>query len=166
MSSDTGVRQKISDYVTGELDAFDLEDWISTVVWDAPPSEERQLGYDALRLLAEASNGEWTDGELRVQLAKLCGMLPYGDRSTSGESPSLMSEGFLEKLSAAEEKRKQRASADEARLAALMCFAGAKAEASSPQWSETVQPSGPGFLDRPKGENETPDSAPAELAIG
>lgn len=156
MSSNTGIRQKISDYLAGRNDAFDLEDWISTEVWDAPPSDERQLGYDALRLLSEASNGEWTDQALRVQLAKLCGIVT--------DTPSLRVEGLLEKLSAAEESRGQTLKREDDQLAAIMRYAhlGSATAASS----GTAQPSDREFLHQPKAENETQRQAPKELAIG
>jgi len=162
MSSSAGVRQKISDYLAERIDAIDLEDWISTEIWDAPPSEERQLGDDALRLLAEASNGEWTDNELRLQLARLCGLAPYGQLSVSGETSSVVSEGFLEKLSEAEENKAQSPKGDEARLAAMMRYArfGSPTVGSS----ETAPPSDRGFLDQPTDENKTPSQVPKELA--
>ena len=156
MSSNTGMRQKISDYVVGKIDAFDLEDWISTEVWDAPPSDERQLGYDALRLLAEGSNGEWTDQELRVQLAKLCGIVT--------DTPSLRAEGFLEKLSAAEESREQAPKREEDQLAAVMRYAHLASPTAAS--SETAQPSDREFLHQPTAESETRRQAPKELAIG
>lgn len=78
-------------------------------------------------------------------------------------STAPVSEQFLDRLSAAEKARQDAPEGDEARVAALMLYAGIGV--TTPQWSETEQPSGLAFLDRPRGESETPGSPPAELAI-
>jgi hypothetical protein len=158
MSSNTGIPEKISDYLAGKVDASELGQWISIETWDIEnePPATRQLGYDVLRLLSEASNGEWTDQELRVQLAKLCGIVT--------DTPSLRAEGFLEKLSVAEESREQAPKREEDQLAAVMRYAHLASPMAAS--SETAQPSDREFLHQPTAESETRRQAPKELAIG
>lgn len=68
--SDLEIREQIARYVSREIDAAALEDWLQDFTWDAERSGG-QLATDALRLLAEYSNGDWTDDELRTRLGGL-----------------------------------------------------------------------------------------------
>jgi len=165
MSFDLQIREQISRYCAGQIDAAALETWLSAATWDIDDESPvtRQLAFDGLRLTSEAANGDWTEQELREHLGALCMVTDDTHSVLVGASTSPASEQLLDKLSAAEQERKGAPDSDEARLAALMRYAGAGA--TTPQSSETEQPSGPGFLGRPIGENETPGSAPAELAI-
>jgi hypothetical protein len=157
MSFDREIREQISRYCAGEIDAANLETWLAASTWemDNEPTAIRQLAFDALRLTSEAANGDWTDGELRQQLSDLCG-------NSIVETPSLVSEDFLGKLSAAEKNKGNRPKGDEARLAAMMRYVrfGSPTEGLS----ETVQPSDRGFLDQPRDESKTPSPVPKELA--
>ena len=67
--SDLEIREAIRRYITGDLDAPTLEDRLEAVAWDMPAAQ--RLVADALRLLAEHANGDWTDSELRERLGVL-----------------------------------------------------------------------------------------------
>jgi hypothetical protein len=69
--SDLEVREAIRDYIAGNVDARVLEDRLEDVAWDTPADPARKLTDDALRLLAEQANGDWTESELREQLGVL-----------------------------------------------------------------------------------------------
>lgn len=164
MSFDLQIREQISRYCAGQIDAAALETWLSAATWDLDDESRatRQLAFDALRFTSEAAHGDWTDQELREHLGALCMVTDDAGSVLAGAPAVPAREQFLDRLAAAEKTHSEPVN-DEARLAALMHYAGAGTR--TPQWSETGQSSGPGFLDRPTSENETPGSAPAELAI-
>jgi len=68
---DLEIREQLARYVAGKLDAAELEDWLENESWDVEFEPTRALAADALRLLAEHANGDWTDLELRAQLGAL-----------------------------------------------------------------------------------------------
>lgn len=167
MSSDLQIREQISRYCAGEIDAAELETWLAAKTWeiDQESPATRQLAFDSLRLTSEAANGDWTDEELRGQLKALSGIVTDGSHLVSAETPSLKAEGFLEQLSAAQQQSSGQVLHREAdQLAAIMRYA--HLGASTVGSSETAQPSDREFLRQPKAENETPHPAPKELAIG
>lgn len=75
--ADLEIREQIARYVDGEIDASALEDWLEDASWaSADPAES--IAPTALRLLAEHSNGDWTDAELRDQLAVVARLYTFG----------------------------------------------------------------------------------------
>lgn len=68
--TDLEIREQIARYTRGEIDASRLEDWLEDASWDVHEPAE-SLAANALRLLAEHANGDWTDPELREQLGAL-----------------------------------------------------------------------------------------------
>lgn len=160
--SDIEIREKISDYLAERVSLVELEDWISTEIWDSPQSEARQLGYDALRLVSEAQNGEWTDDELRIRLASLLGILKDGAGSVPADT-SPKGEGFLDKLSAAQNAVPLIPVKEEGQGAALLSYATLGIRLN---WSEMAQPNAPAFLRQPGGERNTPGQAPKEAVAG
>lgn len=164
MSFDLQIREQISRYCGGEIDAADLETWLAATTWeiDQEPPATRQLAADALRLTSEAANGDWTDEELRGQLKALGAMVTDSGHSVSGDISPLKAEGFLEKLAAAEEAKAQAPTEDQ--HAAVMRYAHVGSPTAGSSGSE--QPSGRGFLRRSTGERETPSQHPREPAIG
>ena len=69
--SDLEIREAIRQYIAGDGDARALEDELEGVAWDGLIDPARRLTNDALRLLAERTNGDWTDSELRAHLGVL-----------------------------------------------------------------------------------------------
>ncbi len=165
MSFDLQIREQITRFCAGEIDAVDLEAWLSAATWeiDQESPATRQLAFDSLRLTSEAANGDWTDEELRDQLKALSEIVTDDSHSVSAGTPSLKAEGFLEQLSAAQQSRGTAQHREADQLAAIMRYAhlGSFTAASS----ETVRPSDREFLRQPKVENETPHRPPRELAI-
>jgi hypothetical protein len=156
MSLDLQIRDQISLYLAGQIDAPDLEPWLAAVVWDIDqePAATRRLAFDALRLTSEAANGDWSDEELRDQLKALLQMTP-----TVHVAP-VSGEQFLEKLTEAEEEARGQRTGVSAE--ALMSYAHLAATAGSfGNW----QSSDRGFLHQPRGESSTQPPAQAELAI-
>ena len=73
MLEDQEIRERIRACIEDEISAAELEDWLETESWDdAEMSVPTQhLANDALRLLAERGNGDWTEEELAEQLGAL-----------------------------------------------------------------------------------------------
>lgn len=69
--TDLEIRQRIAAFTDGEVEPHDLEDWLETAAWDLDAEPAKTLAADALRLLAEYGNGDWTDVELRERLGAL-----------------------------------------------------------------------------------------------
>ena len=71
---DTTLRQQIGAYLADEdADASDLASCLEIEMYSADdePEAVRRLANDALRLLAEHENGDWTDEELGARLGAL-----------------------------------------------------------------------------------------------
>jgi len=164
MSFDLQIREHISRYCAGQIDAAALETWLSAATWDIDnePRATRQLAFDALRFTSEAANGDWTDQELRLQLARLCGLA--GGHSASGDTRSPVTEGFLEKLPVAQKRQEHGSTREADQLAAIMRYAhlGASKVASFGK----AQSNDRGFLHQPRAESDTRPQPPKELAIG
>lgn len=65
------IRQRIAAFTDGEIEPHVLEDWLENAAWDVDEEPARTLAADALRLLAEFDNGDWTDAEIRERLGGL-----------------------------------------------------------------------------------------------
>lgn len=67
------IREQILRYIDGDVSAPDLEDWLENGAWDEdgiePPA--RALVQDALRVLAEHANDDWTEDELKDRLGQM-----------------------------------------------------------------------------------------------
>lgn len=68
---DLEIREQIADFVRGDIDAAQLEDWLEDASWGEDAEPTRTLAATVLRLLAEHANGDWTDSEMREQLGAL-----------------------------------------------------------------------------------------------
>jgi hypothetical protein len=71
---DFDIREQIRRYVAGEIDAGDLEEWITgdpeALIADEPLAT-RQLLADTARLVFERMNGDWSDVDLKVRLGAM-----------------------------------------------------------------------------------------------
>ena len=157
MTVDLQVREEIALFLLGKIDAAELEAWLAEVTWDIDdePASVRRVAFGALRLVTETANGDWGQNELQEKLAALLQTVsPVASASWKGEE-------FLDKLTEAEKKARERQT-DETHEIALMGYAASSTEESFGSW----QSSDRGFLHQPKGESDTPHQAPTELAIG
>jgi hypothetical protein len=70
MIDDLELRQRLARYAAGRADLATFEDWLTTETWDAAEdaSPTERLAFDALRLISEHQNGDWTESELRGKL--------------------------------------------------------------------------------------------------
>jgi hypothetical protein len=70
---DQEIREHIRSYLAGSITAAALEAWVAeqTLALDEEPTNVRDLANDAMRFLAEAGNGDWTEDELRAHLGRL-----------------------------------------------------------------------------------------------
>lgn len=68
---DLDIRHSIADYLNGDISPRDLEDRIQDLTWDLDEEPARSLAANALLLLAEHQNGDWTDDELRTGLGAI-----------------------------------------------------------------------------------------------
>lgn len=73
MLDDQEIRERIREHIGGHISAAELEDWLETESWDDATLDAPavRLANDALRLLAEYQNGDWTAAELAAQLDSL-----------------------------------------------------------------------------------------------
>ncbi len=69
--TDLEIRQQVARFAQGELEAWDLEDWMEGAAWELDAGPARTLAATALRLLAEHASGDWSDPELREALGVL-----------------------------------------------------------------------------------------------
>jgi hypothetical protein len=71
--TDLELRERLARYVTGSVTLRALEDWLTTETWDdeALQPSTRQLAYDAIRLISEQQNGDWTEDELKRKLGAM-----------------------------------------------------------------------------------------------
>jgi hypothetical protein len=65
---DLDIRRSIADYLNGDVSSSELEDRIQDLSWDLDEEPARSVAANALLLLAEHQNGDWTDDELRARL--------------------------------------------------------------------------------------------------
>ena len=68
MSEDLEIRKRIAKVVEGKLAPADLEEWLQAYAWDLSAGPAHGLAADAMRLLSEHANGDWTDDEVRDRL--------------------------------------------------------------------------------------------------
>jgi hypothetical protein len=164
MLRDTGIREKISDYLVGAIEIDELEDAISAGVWDRPQSPELQPAYDALRLIAEAEAGEFDESELRRKLSSLAGIVTDSP-SVSTVLPSMRGEQFLEKLTVAEAACPRTGNGEGEQVVALMRFAGFGLRSPAQSSFGKAQPNDRGSLHRSGGETHTQSLRPRRAAV-
>jgi hypothetical protein len=68
---DLDIRRAIADYLAGGISPGELEDRLHDFAWDVDEEPARSVAADALLLLAEHQNGDWTDDELRACLGAI-----------------------------------------------------------------------------------------------
>lgn len=70
---DLEIRKRLARYNAKRLKLADLDDWLNTESWEvrSEPVETQRLLFDAMRLIAEHDNGDWTEPELRQKLGAL-----------------------------------------------------------------------------------------------
>jgi hypothetical protein len=69
--TDLEIRERIAALTSGGIGARELEDQLEDGAWELEAEPARTLAADALRLLAEHGNGDWTDAELNERLGAL-----------------------------------------------------------------------------------------------
>lgn len=167
MALDLQIREQISLYVTGGIEAADLESWLSEMAWEIDDEAPaiRHIGFAALRLVSESAHGDWSDDQLKVQLQALL-KIP----ADSGDSvlPSVevrSGEELLGKLSSAQRDAERRHIEVDDELAESALMGYVYLSTQTRRWYESERPSGPAFRRQPKGESGTPVPAEEELAI-
>jgi hypothetical protein len=165
MDFDLRIRERISLYLSGRSTDADLESWLSEAAWeidDESPATQR-LANSALRLISEATHGDWSQNQLKAQLQAL---LKIPRDSSSSVLPSVVAGGgeeLLGKFSMAQRDAESRDIEldDEEAAQALMGYA----YLSTPRWFGSGQSSDPAFRRQSRGESDTPAPAEEELAI-
>jgi hypothetical protein len=167
MSLEVQIRERISLYLTGRIEAADLESWLSEVTWeiDGESPATRHLAFASLRLVSETANGDWSDDQLRAQLRDLCKIPAADSDSVLPKVEAVGEEQLLGKLSAAQEgAERRRLKADEESTAfAMMGYVYLATQTQ--RWYESERPNGPAFRGQAKGESDTPVPPEAELAL-
>lgn len=70
-SLEFNIHEKLAEYLTGEISLHDFEDWFFPETWDIDHVDNptlTNLVYGIKLTLAEFSNGDWTETELRSML--------------------------------------------------------------------------------------------------
>ena len=64
---DTQIRRRLSEYIAGDMTLKKFAAWFAPVVWGigSAPAGSQDLAYELELRLAEYSNGDWTEAELR-----------------------------------------------------------------------------------------------------
>lgn len=64
------IRAAVMEYIVGRIQLRDFQEWFASRTWDvkAEPQDVEQLVNEIDLLLAEFSNGDWTEAELRSKL--------------------------------------------------------------------------------------------------
>jgi hypothetical protein len=73
-SLDFNIHERLIDYLAGEITLRDFEDWFFPETWDVDQKRDLALVglvYAIKLSLAEFSNGDWTEDELRGLLQSL-----------------------------------------------------------------------------------------------
>jgi len=68
---DSEIREKLSQYLKGAISLREFEDWFLPKTWNIHylgDQSAQHLAYEIGLLLAEFSNRDWTENELRQQL--------------------------------------------------------------------------------------------------
>lgn len=168
MSFDLQIRERISLYVDGRIEAVDLESWLSEVTWeiDEEPPATRHVAFAALRLVSEAAHGDWSDDQLKDQLRALLKIPPDSSDSVLPSVAASGGEQLLGRLTVAQRRAESRQleANDESRALALMGYAYLATQTR--RSFESEQPSDPAFRRQPTAESDTPVPVGEELAIG
>ncbi|SPF43407.1 hypothetical protein SBA4_3030025 [Candidatus Sulfopaludibacter sp. SbA4] len=72
MSSELEIQRRLSQYLRGEKQLHEFEDWFVPVMWDLAESEDepaRELAGRISNLIAEFSRGDRTLESMRTELA-------------------------------------------------------------------------------------------------
>lgn len=73
-SLDLEIREWLARYLAGEIPLRAFQEWFVPVVWNVEQSGDRaaeELAHETELRLAEFSNGDWTEQELRRKLLPL-----------------------------------------------------------------------------------------------
>jgi len=105
-SLDFNIRERLAEYLAGEISLHEFEDWFFPETWDVDQLDNlalTNLVYGIKLRLAEYSNGDWTEKELRDRLRPFLQkhemvaspvQIQYGTSSTSLTiSPSVIYSG-------------------------------------------------------------------------
>lgn len=71
LSLDSAIREKLSSYLAKEISLREFEDWFFPETWEVEQLDNFSLVnlvYGIKLRLAEFSNGDWTEDELRARL--------------------------------------------------------------------------------------------------
>lgn len=73
-SLEFNIHEKLAEYLAGEITLCEFEDWFFPETWDIDQTDNTaliNLVYGIKLSLAEFSNGDWTEAELRSMLRPL-----------------------------------------------------------------------------------------------
>ena len=99
-SLDFNIRERLAEYLAGEISLHEFEDWFFPETWDVDQLNDlalTNLVYGIKLRLAEFSHGDWTEKELRNLLKPFIEtydigtspvQLRYGTSSTSFHAPT------------------------------------------------------------------------------
>ena len=62
------LKNKLSEYIAGEITLSEFKDWFVPTYWNVHKRDDEELSnlvYDIELRLAEYSNGDWTESELK-----------------------------------------------------------------------------------------------------
>jgi hypothetical protein len=77
------VQEQLRRFVAGELTLDAFRDWFTPATWDvdnASADDARELCYEIEHRLAEFTNGDWDEQELKLLLR------PFGERRSEAAS--------------------------------------------------------------------------------
>lgn len=91
------IRKTLGQYLRGHVTLRYLHRWLAPRLWDIEKTATdaaRHIGYGAELLIAEHANGDWTDNELKVRLAKLL-EVPFAITHESNDIEDVVESGLI-----------------------------------------------------------------------
>lgn len=83
---DLEIRDQLQHYLKGEQSLAQFRDWFEPTTWNVEKLGDpvaRELVYAVMLRVAEHSNGDWTEGELREHLRPLATAEPRPTRRSA-----------------------------------------------------------------------------------
>ena len=87
LSLDIDIREKLANYIIGNISLADFEDWFVSPSWNVMQREKKttiDLVYDIELILAEYSRGCWDEDELKNLLRPMVENYVIGPEINSG----------------------------------------------------------------------------------
>lgn len=76
---DLEIRKELVRYLSGKISLQDFQTWFIPTIWNIDKTKNQTteaLAYEIMLRLAEFSNGDWTEDDLKLKFSSLAGASP------------------------------------------------------------------------------------------